>query len=288
MKKLCHLKLAFAVYGIASMFCLSCVSLVEKAGQAVDGSAFSEKKTAVYKASIKDGDEVDMEVWEIQNKAGERSLVVTLGQYPAIKIRGTAADNMGEFNLTTMDYLGGNSHGWNEYRIDLYGHGNISLGESTAVISLSDEIETVQISWGRIRRYDTRITGAEALTNLRNRRERILALCEWMHSLPGSPEGINKKEFENYWKPVLFPEVVSRTKRPNGWELEGDIRIKAEDIRWNTGYTERVFPELLQTIRNSGTMLRDWEEATDWIYLEYEWDKIISQLTRETVLNRKK
>ena len=274
--------------GLTLLLLGSCVSLVEKAGQALDGSAFAEKKIAVYSASKKDGASVDMEVWEMQNKTGERSWVITLGQFPTIKIRGTAPNNWGEFSLTTLDYLGGNSHGWNEYRLDLYGQGTINLGETSATLSIPNGVEAVQLSWGRIRRYDTRIIGAEAMTNLRNRRERILALCEWMHSYPDSPEGISQKEFENYWKPVLFPEVVSKKRKPGNWEQEGDLWIKAEDIRWNTGYTERVFPELLIAIRNSGTMLRDWEEAIDWIYLEYEWERIIAQLSMETALNRKK
>ncbi|MCL1837129.1 MAG: hypothetical protein FWG46_06250 [Treponema sp.] len=269
------------VLALVVAFFAGCASLVDKAGQALDGSAFEEKKIAVYSAA-------DMELWEMQNKAGEHSLIIFLNRFPAMKIRTAMPDASGDFNVTALDYLGGNPHGWNEYRLELFGQGTASLGGTSASIAIPGDIEPVQIAWGRIRRYDTRITGNEALTNLRNRRERILALCEWMNSLPNLPELAGRPEFETYWKPLLFPEMVAKKKRPAGWEQKSDIRVKAEDIRWNTGYTERVFPELLAPIRNSGTMLRDWEEALDWIYMEYEWERIKERLSQETLLMRKK
>ena len=267
--------------GIVLLICVGCASLVDRAGQVLDGSAFEEKKIAVYSAA-------DMELWEMQNKAGEHSLIIHLSQFPAMKIRAAMPDASGDFNITSLDYLGGNPHGWNEYRLELFGQGTASLDGTSTSIAIPGDIEPVQISWGRIRRYDTRITGTEALTNLRNRRERILALCEWMSSRPNSPIWTGRTEFEDYWKPLLFPEIMKKKKRPAGWERESDIRVKAEDIRWNTGYTERVFPELLAPIRNSGTMLRDWEEALDWIYMEYEWERIKERLSQETVLILKK
>jgi len=159
------------------------------------------------------------------------------------------------------------------------------LTDTYATLSVQNEIDPVQISAARIHRYDTRITRDEALTSLRNRRERIISLCEWMNA-QYVPIEINESNFESYWKPILFPEIVSKKKRPDNWLLEGDKRVRAEDIRWNTGYTERVFPEELWNVRNSGTLLRDWEEALSWIYLEYKWDNIKEILSREITLKK--
>jgi hypothetical protein len=184
----------------------------------------------------------------------------------------------------SLDYLGGSPHGWNEYRLDLAAEGRLVLGETSAEVSIPDELIGVELSSGRIRRFDTRITGNEALVSLSNRRERILALTEWMPA----PHDLSRDDFEKYWKPVLFPELVSKKKRPEGWLQEGDKRVSAEDIRWNIGYTERTFPEELWGIRNSGTMLREWEEAFEGIYVEYAWNRIMELLARETVLNRTK
>jgi hypothetical protein len=279
---------------------------MEKTGKALDGSAFAEKKIAVYRTT-------GMELWEVQNKAGQRSVCIALQKFPTMLIRGSVPNEEGEFYLTSMDYLGGNTHGWNEYRLDLSGYGKLLLNEKTATLSLSDEIESVQISAGRIRRYDTRIVGNEALTYLRNRRERILSLTEWMNapslevapseegelSEEGGPseetartepvKSVSRNDFEKHWKPLLFPELVSKKKRPRDWQQEGDQWVKAEDIRWNASYTARTFPEELRAIRDSGTMLRDWEEALEWIYVEYEWNRITTELiSNETVLHRAK
>jgi len=280
-----HLQM-FLPVSLSVLICLSCVSMVEKTGQALDGSAFTEKQTAVYRTARNAGG--TMEIREMRNKAGDSSVVITLEQFPAMKIRAAAPDDQGIFQFMALDYRGGNIHGWNEYRLDLAGSGNLVLGETTARLSVPDEVHTIGISSGRIRRYDTRITGTDALSSLRNRYERILALAKWLNDHENLPAFNSQKTFEEYWKPVLFPETVSKKKRPADWRQENDQWVRAEYIRWNTGYTERVFPEMLWTIRNSGTMLRDWEEAAEWIYIEYEWDRIWELLARETLLDKKK
>ena len=260
----------------------SCVSLVEITGRALDGSAFAEKKTAVYKAP-------GMELREMRNKAGGNSLIIMLDKYPTMKIRASAVNDLGEFNLVSLDYLGGSPQGWNEFLMELAGEGRLILDGTTATFSVhQDSVEPIQISFARIKRYDTRLSGNEALTGLRNRYERIKAVAEWMNSRENAPKEMNVKNFERYWKPILFPEIVFIGKRPQDWQEENDQWNRAESINWNKGYTERLFPEELREIRNSGTMLRDWEEAIDWIYNEYEWNRIKETLAQETVLQKKK
>jgi len=276
-----------SVYSVVILLAIilytGCASLMEKAGRALDGSGRAEKKVAVYRSPA-------LEIQQTRSKAGEDALLITVGGFPAMKIRGSFPDERGEFAITSLDYLGSSPHGWNEYRLELAGAGSLVLGETTATLSIADEIEAVGILSGRIRRYDTRITGTEALTSLRNRRERLLVLAEWINSAenPAAKAYGSQKEFEKYWKPVLFPEIAAKKKRPESWRREGDRWVRAEDIRWNAGYTERVFPEVLRPIRDSGTMLRDWEEAVDWLFIECEWPRITEALMGETVLQKQK
>jgi hypothetical protein len=277
--RLCAIIFLSALFG-------GCVSLMEKSGQALDGSAFAEKTVAVYRTAKNTS--TAMEIREVRNKAGEHSVIIMPGNYPAIKLRGSVPDENGEFHLTSLDYLGGNTNGWNEYRLEISGSGNMRLGGNSASFSIYPEVETFQISSGKIRRFDTRIIGTEALAGLNNRRERIIAVADWMKGGGGASPTADRDAFEDYWKPVLLPELVSRSKRPADWQREGDQWNRAEDIRWNTSYTERVFPELLREIRNTGTMLRDWEEALEWLFVEYEWDRITGMFSHETVLNKTK
>jgi len=262
-----------------------CISVMEKAGRAIDGSASAEKKVSVYRASIKDGAAQDLAVTVIKNKTGEQSVLITLDKFPMIRLRGSMPDENGAFSLNSIEYLSGSVHGWNEYSMDILGTGSLFFGE-TCVLEINDEIEQIQISSGRIQRYDNRITGAEALTSLRNRNERIIATTAWMAAFdPPEKQSIKDIEgFETFWEPVLFPELVSKKKRPSGWAQEGDAFVKIEDIRWNTSYTERTFSEELHIVRNSGTMLRDWEETLSWIYFTYEWENIKKALSQKITL----
>jgi len=258
---------------------------MEKAGRKIDGSAANEKKVSVYRASKKDGAAQDIAVTVIKNKASEQSVLITLDKYPMMRLRCSMPDENGGFFINSLEYLSGSVHGWNEYSMEILGTGSLSFGE-TCVLEIDKDIEHIQITSGRIQRYDTRITGAQALTSLRNRNERIIATTAWMTSFntPEKQTITDIEGFESFWKPILFPELVSKKKKPEGWLKEGDVFITAEDIHWNTGYTERTFREELHPVRNSGTMLRDWEETLSWIYLYYEWENIKETISQKTIL----
>jgi hypothetical protein len=243
---------------------------VEQAGRVLDGSAFAEKTLSRYQGWTFDTGTV--EVREVADKQGA-SLVILLEDFPAIRFRGSGPAENGDFYLTRLDYLGGNVSGWNEFTLELSGAGTFVASEGAAVLAFAAPPEPVQISSGKIRRNETRITGNEALTSLRNRYERILALTEWMRSREG-PVMAGHSSFQDYWQPVLLPETVSPGKRPPAWTRDAAQWVWAEDRRWNAAYTKNLFPEELRILRDSGALLRDWEEASEWIYFEYSWEKI--------------
>jgi hypothetical protein len=279
---------------IISAFSLfNCLSIVEKTGQALDGSAFKLKTLSVYKTAGEDKLQPEIKISVVENKSKEKSIIITLNNFPMIKILGSFPDENGAFFLTTLEFLAGSTHGWNEYSLELMGAGHLKF-EDTVILNI-EEIEPVQILKGRVQRYDTRLIGNDALAALRNRRERILALTEWMTSLNlyqghldkgNLDKGRTIEKFEEYWYPVLFPEMISNKKRADDWIQDKDKFQNAESIKWNTGYTERTFSEELWTIRNSGTLLRDWEEALYWIYLEYEWENIVELLSKENIFTK--
>jgi len=254
-----------------------CVGLVEKTGQFLDGSASGEKTIALYRS-------YNTEISVVEDKNKKSSIIISTNKFPMMKLLGSYPDNDNKFYFTSMEFLSGRPHGWNEYTLQLMGEGTLVLGETATFYGLS-EIEPIQITTGKIHRFDSRIKGDEALTALRNRGERITALSQWMLSLDG-PKAQTFKDFEKYWKPFLFPEVVSKKKRPDNWQQEGDKFLRVEDILWNTSYTQRVFPEELHQVRNSCTLLRDWEEALYWIYLEYEWENMINMFSNKIFLTK--
>jgi len=266
---------------LSTLLIFNC-ALMEKAGRALDGSAKRFKTISVYKNTDNNYSQKEINVSVVEDKNKEKLIMITIEEFP-IKIFGTFPDENGSFTLTSLEFLAGSTFGWNEYTLELIGIGSLKT-EDKAVFKI-EEVETVQITNGRIQRYDTRLTGKEALSALRNRYERILVLAEWMKSL-NLEKRQSDDEFEKYWEPILLPEKVSKKKRPVGWSQDGDKFKKAESIRWNTSYTERKFPEELWPVRNSGTLLRDWEEALYWIYLEYEWENIVELLSKEYILTK--
>jgi hypothetical protein len=257
----------------------------EQAGRVLDGSAFAGKTTRRYAARVEDGAAVNVEVRELVNQEGDLSLLIALKEFPAIRFRGSAPGADGGFYLTSLHYLGGNVSGWNEFTLDLSGAGTFAASESSAALRFSAPPEPVMISSGKIRRNETRITGNEALTLLRSRYERILALTEWMRNRQGAPAYHTPASFDAYWRPILLPETVAKNKRPPEWTRKARW-VRAEDLKWNAAYTESLLPENLRVLRDSGALLRDWEEAFPWICFEYARERIGRRLSGEITMKR--
>ncbi|ULQ58865.1 hypothetical protein K7I13_10025 [Brucepastera parasyntrophica] len=259
-----------------------CSTLVEKSGEVLDGSAFDEKTTAIYRSGEK-GSRSDMRI--IREKETDRELLVMTSEafpglelYSTVPVPGYSLD-AAEIEFIRARILSSHVYGWNEFSLDLFGTAHCILRGYYASLEIDAPPERIQVSEGMIRLKSRRLTGGEALTSLRNRRERILALAEWMEDSEwGGSTFSSQKEFENYWKPILFPELVKKKERPQVYSTENAQWIRTDSIRWNKTYTEFLFPEELWELRNSGALLRDWEEAVTWIFYECHWDSIIASL----------
>jgi len=274
----------FFLYILIVFVLTGCMTVTDKVGELLDGTVCKEKKISRYKTEKKVTPAYELNI--VQNKQKEKSLIITAKAYPMFKLRATFPDNDGIIHFTSLDFLSGNTHGWIEFSLQIFGTGRITFSD-TASIKITEKIEPVVITSGKIHRYDTRITDNEALTALTNRRERIAALTQWMN-LHRKEFFKSTDEFSNFWKPLILPETVKKKKRPENYPHTEDIFARADDIKWNTSYTERVFPEDFWQVRNSGTLLRDWEEALNWIYLEYEWENIINSINDSVILKKVK
>jgi hypothetical protein len=147
----------------------------------------------------------------------------------------------------------------------------------------------IAITAGALKRDDTVIKGTEALDILRKRLDRIEALAAWMAQSSYARQFDSQKDFEEYWRVILLPETVSRKKRPALFAaetaytpalVEGYRYTSAEGYQWNTAYTALLFPlgeeeaapqnAELAKMRNSGALLRDFEEAVPWLEFQYK------------------
>ena len=247
----------------------------------MEGSAFDEKVLTIYQSARINinGNEPVIVLKRLELRDGNEIVEITSSAWQGLALRGTMPGADGRITFTEVRLLSSHVHGWNEFVLDISGDAFfLASGDVIGLLRVRGEIERIQISSGKIRLKSSRYTGAAALTSLRNRRERILALLEWMDTVKEQNSFKDPREFENYWKPILFPELVSKERQPPGYTTENAVWVRRDSIRWNKTYTENTFPEELRELRNSGGLIRDWEEALPWIYIEYSWNSIISSL----------
>lgn len=247
-----------------------------------DGSAFTEKTLAQYRSAK----EPKVTIKEVALKDGKTCITITTDIMPAIQLYGSPPNRAGVFYLYSLYFLDSHLYGWNEFNLDILGRGVFKVWKNYAKLELEPLIEMLDISGGRIRYAYSRLSGSQALVALETRYRRIIVLTQWMLSRSQVPDFRNRKAFEDYWFPVLFPELVAPKARPPLWDAGTAVWNRTGNIRWNETYTEILLPQELKALRNSGALLRDWEEAVGWIYLFYEWDQLAKSL-EEVYLTKK-
>ncbi|MDR0402365.1 MAG: hypothetical protein LBH35_02110 [Treponema sp.] len=254
-----------------------CMSLTEHAGRIADGSSFAEKTLERYLG------ENGAYLSRLRFRDGSAALKLSFDSMPALAFYLVPAGETGGCLVSSYRFLASTLKGWNEFTVDLSGTGSFEdagTGSGGRRYRLAVEnVEEIGLSSGRVRSGENRLSGGEALGVLRNRKLRIEALTGWMKDSAAAGRSFRtEKEFDSYWKPILLPETVSKRKRPADYAGADGEWIRAEDVNWNAAYSGR-FPEDIAMLRNSGALLRDWEEALPWIYLSFQWDDIITTIT---------
>jgi hypothetical protein len=296
----------------AALLVMSCASLVDKAGGVLDGSVFEQKVLARYataqtrpRGKTKEGITVTL----TRDTSYVSRIIIEDARFPHFALRGIFDEAGGVFELTEYTFLCSNPHGWNNITEGITGTGAWTRHDAPPGASLTlngaafgfgeSAIERIGISDGAIRRGAARLSGEEALTALRNRRERLLALAQWMREQHDVPAFKSQQEFAAFWKPVFFPELSHFKKAAPPFDAlyaasrqnRTARRVFGDDVLWNAAYTELLFTgsaERLRPVRDSGALLRDWEESLAWLYLEYSWDSLVETLTRGVPLVRQK
>jgi hypothetical protein len=269
-------KLRFLLLLAAVLCPLSCTSLVERVGRLLEGNG--EKTLAIYRSG-------GFELRHVRNrKSGAESLALFTGSFPTLRINASVPDSSGIFIPLSLDFTSPSYSGWNSFTLELAGTGTFSPGGNGGTLQL-ETIEILQVGDGKIRHQDDRIAGEDALSSLRNRYERIKSLTGWMHEQAQGRSFANQKAFEAYWEAVLFPELSPRRKRPPDWNSNA-LWVRVGERRWNETYTREIFPEELWPVRNSGALLRDWEEAAAWIFFNYRWENLAASLAGKLYFNK--
>ena len=237
-----------------------CRSMLQRGGELLERNNDANYELSHYRSGSKRN---FIELKELKLDNGEWIIEFTNSQWPGLVLRGSMPDGRGNFEIFQARILSSHSLGWNEIYLDIYGNGVFNDPmKRGAILYINGEVERFRISSGMIRLRSSRLTGESALVTLRNRRERIIALNEWMENWmedKGENRDFNSlKEFERYWRPLLFPELLSRRKRPEEYATVStgvnseNQWIRADSVKWNRNWTEYIFDESLWELRNSG------------------------------------
>ena len=283
------LRLPLCGFTLCCIALSACMSLAERGGRLLDGSAFSEKILETYTAPEPGP---TMYVVRIRSLPAPGTRIVLVSRsFPAFKlylqpVEGEGTGGIVHVYPAACSFLSSTLSGWNEWTMELSGSGTLVVNGNRRTLRL-ESIDVIDIAEGRIRRGETKLAGQQALTALKNRRERIDALTAWMRGRTGAPPVFQSQaDFETYWEPIVLPEMVSRKKRPPDYDENSTEWARAEDRSWNAAYS-RLFPEDIALLRNTGALLRDWEEALPWIYLSYQWDALLKELSKTTRFTKK-
>jgi hypothetical protein len=74
----------------------------------------------------------------------------------------------------------------------------------------------------------------------------------------------------------------SDSSRPKVFSTQGEFELYWKDRLFSSDDVQ------MMELRDSGALDADWNEASAWIYTEYDFDKLTSVLNREVYLYRVK
>lgn len=183
-----------------------------------------------------------------------------------------------DIELSEIRYFGNWPRGWTDMVLEARGHLRLYEADGRWNCEVLEIPAIGAVGSAEIRFGDEYLTGDRAAEAADNRMQRIAAaVAVWREGNPAwfvraarkfrlSKPGWDRG-FAEAAGPFFFPEIYGY---PEGERVRGPLQ-GADGIRWDTGYSAERFGEGLRSVRDSGTLYRDWEEARDLWYFLAQW-----------------
>jgi hypothetical protein len=239
------------------------------------------------------------------NDKGEKWMELTSSLIDPAVISGEySTDESGDlvFDIKKLRFYTSWVNGWTEGEYNAIGKLKFHSGDGGAHCTVIDKFEIGEIEKGTIRFYDDFLMGEKGLDAVRNRFDRIQAVNSYLKTkgfrefynhawLDKKPDRIS---FKSGTLKFLFPELAINSAL-TGKDVSSDLKITnplkeislKETVAWNKLYTQKTFPDNLKEVRNSGTMLRDYEEALKLFYMDYNMDYYFGKVLENEVFKEK-
>lgn len=256
-----------------------------------------------YKNNIKNSKDLTKIEIRKDNK-GKEWIEISSKLIDPIIFKGTFnIDESGDIDiyLNAMQFLAVWPNGWTEGEANIFAKLKLTKEENYYKCKIEEKFEIFEITKGAIRYQDDYYYDDKGLINVKNKFDRIIALNEFLKKQEGSQEFFltpifsskTNKSYKDNFEKFLFPElfldsVVYKSSNFKITDPSNDL-ILGENILWNKKYTDNFFPEHLKNVRNSGTMLRDFEETIDLCFAEYNLNYFFDKfLTKQKLILIKK
>lgn len=185
-------------------------------------------------------------------------------------------------SVDTLKWFNNSRLGWMEGDFLTLGTLTLIPGETGSWSLAATEVPVIEsLREGSLRYKDTLVYGDEAARIITNRWYRLEATAEYLRNTLKTPwfdhRVLPQKKggsFETTVRVRLFPE---RFGYPEGFSPSENTqanRSRGELLDWDTAWSREQFPEHLREVRDAGTLYRDWEEMSPFLYVLYLWPEL--------------
>ena len=172
--------------------------------------------------------------------------------HPAILVGEIKKDSSGDmiFYINTIKFATSWPNGFTEGESEASGAIKFHKEKDIFQVKVIEKIEFWDLKKGNIRFFDDYYVYEEGLEKVKNRMTRIKSIVEYLKTLKDQ-------------LPLVFGNAYFDTKDSYSfWAIVKPILFDKK----------RILPKELEELRKSETLLRDWEESYELIYMLYNFD----------------
>ncbi len=207
------------------------------------------------------------------------------------------------FYITRVRFFTNWPNGWTEGLYEASGTYLFTGPTGSEKIIVKDEFSLWDILEGEIRYFDTYHRRDAGRRKVKNRIDRMAEISRYMQEEKDFPpfflryEGAARRiegpaqSFQGALFPYLFPEAkgsLSGKERKRYFREKNEAYSSCNDgekvlgagIVWNSCYSEKILPEQYVALRDSGTLWRDYEEASHLFYTLYNINYVMNEYMR--------
>jgi hypothetical protein len=182
-------------------------------------------------------------------------------------------------DLMKLDWFDNWPNGWAQASFLLDGSASLQPSTSGWILKTDKAPQLDMVESASIRYFNTYVRENKGKIEFSHRWDRIQVVAkEILTRFSGSDLVKDPRILRRF----LFPEIYGYDSPP----VPDHAKVKAQGVAWNSDYTKELFPESLRTLRDSGTLLRDYKESPGLWLLDLAWKDFWEQKDKPIALEK--